>query len=136
MHELASPLYKGSKERDNSWGGAAVHGLVSPLYKGSKERGNSWGGAAVHELVSLIYKGSKEKDNSWGCAAVEELAPPLTAGAEHELASLLYKGSIKDERQDVETYIRRRRGCGSAWSSCHTAASQLTGVQCDRYTSS
>ena len=37
MHELASPLYKGSKERDNSWGGAAVHELVSPLIKGARK---------------------------------------------------------------------------------------------------
>ena len=47
-------------ERDNSWGGAAVHELVSPLYKGSKERDNSWGGAAVHELVSPLIKGARK----------------------------------------------------------------------------
>ena len=35
VHKLASPLYKGSKERDNSQGSAAVHELASPLYKGS-----------------------------------------------------------------------------------------------------
>ena len=68
-------LFIGSKERDNSWGGAAVHELASPLYR---EQGKRTAGAVQQYMNWLhLFIGSKERDNSWGGAAVHELASPL-----------------------------------------------------------
>ena len=39
--------------------------------KGSKERDNSWGGAAVHELASTLYKGNNEEEHH-----LYEMYPP------------------------------------------------------------
>ena len=48
-------------------GGAAVHKPASPLYKGSQEKDKSQGGTAVHEPASLLYKGSNEEEHNLQC---------------------------------------------------------------------